>query len=153
MFIALGSCNSLLSPHNAAIYDQLIIPPPLLLAEILNSLPPFLRMDVACSMNLDLVKNVPVLAALGDDCMAMLVTKLKPLQLVPGETVVKKGTVGHEMYFITEGTLDVYIDIEDEYPKCSLEQGSYFGEPAILSSKPVKRSASIQARVFSQLER
>ncbi len=120
--------------------------------EILNSLPPFLRMDVACSMNLDLVKNVPVLAALGDDCMAMLVTKLKPLQLVPGEVVVKKGTVGHEMYFITEGVLDVYMNTEDSFPKCTLEQGSYFGEPAILSVTPVKRGASIQARSFSQLE-
>ena len=120
--------------------------------QILESLPPFLRMDVACSMNLDLVKNVPVLLALGDDCMAMVVTKLKPLQLTPGEKVVRKGTVGHEMYFITEGILDVYIDEEDMVPKCSLTQGSYFGEPAILSSKPVKRSATIQARVFSQLE-
>ena len=98
-------------------------------------------MDVACSMNLDLVKNVPVLAALGDDCMAMLVTKLRPLQLVPGEMVVKKGTVGHEMYFITEGILDVYMSDDDVMPKVSLEQGSYFGEPAILSSKPVKRGA------------
>jgi len=120
--------------------------------QILESLPPFLRMDVACSMNLDLVKNVPVLAALGDDCMAMLVTKLKPLQLVPGEQVVRKGTVGHEMYFITEGILDVYMDETDEVPKCSLTQGSYFGEPAILSSKPVKRGATLQARMFSQLE-
>lgn len=120
--------------------------------EILSSLPPFLRMDVACSMNLDLVKNVPVLAALGDDCMAMLVTKLKPMQLIPGEMVVKKGTVGHEMYFITEGILDVYIVDDDDFPKVSLRVGSYFGEPAILASKPVKRSASIEARVFSQLE-
>ncbi|GMH84628.1 hypothetical protein TL16_g09980 [Triparma laevis f. inornata] len=120
--------------------------------EILSSLPPFLRMDVACSMNLDLVKNVPVLAALGDDCMAMLVTKLKPMQLIPGEMVVKKGTVGHEMYFITEGILDVYIGDDDDFPKVSLRVGSYFGEPAILASTPVKRSASIEARVFSQLE-
>jgi len=38
-------------------------------------------MDVACSLNLDLIQNVPVLSCLGDDCMAALVTKLKPLQV------------------------------------------------------------------------
>ena len=77
--------------------------------EILNSLPLFLRMDVACSLNLDLVKNVPVLAALGDDCMAMLVTKLKPLQLVPGEMVVKKGTVGTEVRQNHNDVLFIYL--------------------------------------------
>jgi len=93
-------------------------------------------MDVACSLNLDLIQNVPVLSCLGDDCMAVLVTKLKPLQLIPNEVVIMKGHIGHEMYFISDGVLDVYIDYtgdEKDIPTTSLEAGSYFGEPALLS--------------------
>ena len=57
-------------------------------------------------------------------------------QLIPNEIVIMKGHIGHEMYFISDGTLDVYIDFsgeEGEVPNCALEAGAYFGEPAILS--------------------
>jgi len=122
---------------------------------ILDNLPPFLRMDVACSLNLDLIQNVPVLSCLGDDCMAVLVTKLKPLQLIPNEICIAKGHIGHEMYFISDGILDVYLEYtggSDDFPTTSLEAGSYFGEPAILSKIPIKRTATVKSRTFSALE-
>ena len=57
-----------------------------------------------------------------------------------------------QMYFIVEGILDVYVNDDDPSPKSSLPTGAYFGEPAILSRKPVTRGMSIKARTFCQLE-
>ena len=87
--------------------------------------------------------------------MAVLVTKLKPLQLIPNEICIAKGHIGHEMYFISDGILDVYLEYtggSDDFPTTSLEAGSYFGEPAILSKIPIKRTATVKSRTFSALE-
>jgi hypothetical protein len=49
--------------------------------DILQQLPSFLRTKVALQLNADLVRSMPFFKEIGKDCLALLVTELKPLQI------------------------------------------------------------------------
>jgi CRP-like cAMP-binding protein len=70
--------------------------------------------------------------------MNALVVLLKPHVAIPGEYVIREGDLGHEMYFIKRGTLDV-VSEEDDVVFGQLKEDQYFGEIALfayLSNKP-----------------
>jgi CRP-like cAMP-binding protein len=110
--------------------------------DILQQLPTFLRTKVALYLNADLIKAVPFLRDLGKDCLALFVTELKPLQIAPNTMLFKRGALGREMYFVVEGAVEV-LGRKDKVI-CTLEKGAYFGEYAILSNKPTKRSMTVR---------
>lgn len=148
--------------------------------EILQNLPTHLRTRVALYLNQDLIRNVAFLRDLGSDCLALLVTELKPFRVGAGYWIFKQGSLGREMCFVHEGQLPVkragsrnkkyWRDFDsDFYPAllvspgtieilgkknkqlAVLERGSYFGEVSILSPVPVKRSASVRALTGTDL--
>lgn len=116
---------------------------------ILLELPTSLRSEVSLFLNRDLIVSVPFLRDLGEDCTAHLVTKLLPLQIPPHSFVFKRGSFGREMFFLSEGEVEVISSTGKVI--CILGPGSYFGEYAILSDQPTKRTASIRARTFVDL--
>ena len=77
--------------------------------KILKDLPSFLRTEVITYLYADLIEGVPLLQEMGKDCATLLVTKLKPMYLAPGQVIFKEGSVGGEMYLIHEGMMMIVI--------------------------------------------
>ncbi|MEG3619532.1 cyclic nucleotide-binding domain-containing protein [Magnetovibrio sp. PR-2] len=60
-----------------------------------------------------------------------------------GEVVFSEGDLGHEMYVIQSGSVEVTIDIDGEPHQVStLERGDFFGEMSLLETLP--RSATVR---------
>jgi CRP-like cAMP-binding protein len=48
------------------------------------------------------------------------------------EYIVHKGDLGLEMYFITQGRIDVYATEDAKRPSCTLIEGGHFGEYGVV---------------------
>ncbi len=66
----------------------------------------------------------------------------------PGEKVIEQGAMGSSMYIILEGTCQV---LRDNKQVARLEQGTHFGEMALLNARP--RSATVMAVTDTRLLR
>jgi len=75
------------------------------------------------------------------------VDAVRHVHVAAGETVLRQGDVGHCMYFIQSGTLDVLVAGADgeDMTVASLEAPDFFGERALLAADP-RRGATIVAR-------
>ena len=60
--------------------------------------------------------------------MRMLCMCIKPKLFLPHQIVVTRGDVGHEMYFIHSGEVDVLSEEDDDTPIATLKKGKIFGE-------------------------
>jgi len=84
----------------SSIYDEM---------EILNSIPSFLRTEVALFMYRDVVKDVDFLHELGNKCLASLATAVQPVRASPGQAIVQMHQIGMEMYIMQRGVCDVFL--------------------------------------------
>lgn len=70
----------------------------------------------------------------------------------PGDLICRKGDVGHEMYIVRSGVLQVVSD--DGQAFATLAQGSVFGEISLLSiftKHENRRTANVQSSSYSEL--
>lgn len=88
-----------------------------------------------------LVENVPLFQQAGDAFVSDVVPLLEPQQFAAGETIIQHGDVGDAMYFLTGGQVEVVSQTGDAL--AVLDQGTHFGEVAIL--KDVPRTATVRA--------
>ena len=65
---------------------------------------------------------------------------------VPGEIIVRRGEIGHSMYFIASGQIE--LD-RPHHQKAVLSEGDFFGELAVLN--PAPRMTTARALVRSDL--
>ncbi len=86
-----------------------------------------------------LVARVPLFADLPHRDLAEIVKALKPRRASAGATIVQKGDVGTEMFFILEGS----VQVVGADPPVLLGPGDYFGEMSLVSGQP--RLATIVA--------
>lgn len=70
-----------------------------------------------------------------------------PNFFVPGDIIIKEGTIGSKMYFIQEGIVDIVMANGDV--ATSLSDGSYFGEICLLTN--ARRVASVRAETYCNL--
>lgn len=97
------------------------------------------KLDV--ELKLDTFGRVDFLAALGDDERKELATCARIAKYQAGEIVFSQGDPGDSLYILSEGRIELLIGVEDEaHPIATLEEGSYFGEMALLTGEP--RSAT-----------
>jgi CRP-like cAMP-binding protein/Ca2+-binding EF-hand superfamily protein len=77
------------------------------------------------------------------DALACIV---KPHHYFASQIVIKRGSSGHEMYFIAQGTAEVLLDLQQD-PIIELTHDDYFGEMAALQhSTKVERNAYVRAK-------
>jgi monovalent cation:H+ antiporter, CPA1 family len=93
----------------------------------------------------ELVRGVSLFSNIPGDRLNHIARLLKPMLAVPGETIVKKGAIGHAMYFISSGCVEVEML---PTPVC-LGSGDFFGEIALIKKYP--RTFSVKALAFCDL--
>jgi voltage-gated potassium channel len=115
---------------------------------VLSDLPPSLRLELTLHLNRRIIQKVPLFAGASDAFVRDLVSGLRPVVYTPGDFIIRRGDVGHEMFFINRGRVEV-LGRDDTDVVATLADGSFFGEMSLLSSAP--RVASIRAVDYCEL--
>jgi MFS family permease len=96
--------------------------------------------------DMDLLRGVPMLAALGGPELERLAGALRPLHLSAGDDAVVQGEPGQDFYIVVAGRLEVLVDgvrVREH------EAGDAFGEIALLRDIP--RTATVRALEDAEL--
>jgi voltage-gated potassium channel len=117
---------------------------------VLRDLPFPLRVPVTLHINREIIEKVPLFETAGDDLIRDIVLNLSPVVFSPGDYIVKAGELGFEMYFISQGSVDV-LSPDEKAVYATLTAGQFFGEIALLLSKP--RNATVRAQEYCDLYR
>jgi CRP-like cAMP-binding protein len=89
---------------------------------------------------LELLRSVPLFSGCTKRELGEIATLADELALPAGKTLIEEGRLGHEFFALIEGTVEVKADGRKAM---KLESGSFFGEMALLSSRP--RNATVKA--------
>ncbi len=95
---------------------------------------------------LSLIVKAPYFSGLRRQNQKRIARLLKTKFAVPGETIITRGEVGEEMYFIASGAVKVKLQEADDI---TLGTDDFFGELALVTSAP--RNADVQALGFCTL--
>ncbi|PSN45113.1 hypothetical protein C0J52_18780 [Blattella germanica] len=99
-------------------------------AELLNTMTKQLKQDVMLHSCRRLVENVTFFNNLPTELLVRIVTCLHSEIYLTNDVIVKGGTHGDSMFFISTGTVAVYTPVGIEV--CHLEDGAHFGEIALV---------------------
>ncbi|MGE3809473.1 MAG: glucose-6-phosphate dehydrogenase [Gemmataceae bacterium] len=92
-------------------------------------------------LNREVLQEIPLFKNCDPLFLNTLVMQLKPDVAQPGYTIIKKGDMGHEMYIIARGEVEVIDDKGKQLT--TMGPGHFFGEVALLTDQP--RNATIRA--------
>ncbi|HEY4492949.1 MAG TPA: glucose-6-phosphate dehydrogenase [Acidobacteriota bacterium] len=98
-------------------------------------------------INRDVLQQIPLFQNADARFLNALVMELKPEIHSAGESIVRKGEAGEEMYLISKGEVEVLDD--NGQPVAELKEGNFFGELSLLLSEP--RNATVRARTACDL--
>ncbi|OTF75866.1 cyclic-nucleotide-gated cation channel-like protein [Euroglyphus maynei] len=119
--------------------------------EIIRVLPLKMRTDLMLCIHSHTLSRVDLFKNINRSVLRDLVLKFQPILFLPGEYICRKGDVGHEMYIVNKGTIQV-LDPETRRLLVTLGEGSVFGEIAILNLHGhTKRTADVRSCGYSQL--
>ncbi|PIP72658.1 MAG: sodium:proton antiporter [Nitrospinae bacterium CG22_combo_CG10-13_8_21_14_all_47_10] len=93
----------------------------------------------------NLVRRVSLFSGFSPDRLNHISRLLQPMLAVPGEAIIKKGDIGHHMYFISSGCVEVELSPMPVH----LGSGDFFGEIALIKNSP--RTFSVKALGFCDL--
>lgn len=115
--------------------------------QILNDLSSKLRSKIALSINDQFLRKFPFFTGSEPNFLLELALNMRLIHFAPLEDVIIEGEIGHEMFFIFRGAVEVQrkgvqIGI--------LGENQYFGEMAILSADN-RRTASVRTLCFCEL--
>jgi hypothetical protein len=116
--------------------------------EVLAGLPPSLRNEVALHLRRDLLGAVPLLQGASSTFVRDVALSMEPVVYLPGDTIIQAGDLGHSMYFISRGRVEVVSPDGRELYQV-LGEGDFFGEMSLVFDKP--RSATVRALEYSDL--
>ncbi|XP_045763216.1 cyclic nucleotide-gated cation channel beta-1-like isoform X2 [Maniola jurtina] len=120
-------------------------------SKILNSLPSNMKRDVALEVHITTLSKVQLFRDCSASLLRDLVLQLRPVSCLPGDVVVRRGDVGHEMYIVKCG--ECYVLSPDEREVlATLGEGSVFGEISLLGIDGLRRrTATVRSRGYSSL--
>lgn len=92
-----------------------------------------------------LVRRVSLFSGFPSDRLHHISKLMKPMLAVPGEIIFKQGEIGHDMYFISSGC----VEVEMLPTSVQLGSGDFFGEIALIKNNP--RTFTVKALGFCDL--
>ncbi|XP_061707601.1 cyclic nucleotide-gated cation channel beta-3-like isoform X1 [Cydia pomonella] len=120
-------------------------------SNILNTLPHNMKQDVALEVHMSTLSKVELFRDCSDSLLRDLVLKLRPVSFLPGDVIVRRGDVGHQMYIIKSGQCYVMSPDENEV-LATLGEGCVFGEISLLGIDGMRRrTATVRSRGYSNL--
>ena len=93
-----------------------------------------------------MVSRVPLFRELEAEDVAHVMRFLRSQTAQPGEVIVRRGELGHSMYFIAAGQAELE---RPKHPRALLSEGDFFGELAVLHD--ARRTATVRALVRTDL--
>jgi voltage-gated potassium channel len=119
-------------------------------SNVISALPPSLRTDVSLFLKRDIIEKVPLFQGASDEFIREIALQMTPVIFTPGDYVYKAGESGRDMYFITQGTVEV-MSKDGSAVYATLTDGDFFGEIALVLSQP--RTACVRAVSYCDLYR
>jgi len=115
---------------------------------LLKDLPSALQKELAMHIHAEVLEKIPIFRGAEDGFIKEIVMKLVPAMFTPGDIIFREGEIGHNMYFISKGSVEI---IHEHTGKvfATIKQGGYFGEIALLMDSP--RSATVRAVDYCDL--
>lgn len=117
--------------------------------QIISELPQALKKELQIYMNMQLIRNLDLFSSSTQSCLKTVAGALEERFYGPGNTVIKIGEIGEEMFIIGHGTVDVISS--DDKLITQLHEGQFFGEAALLVE--TTRNANIVANSYCDLYR
>ena len=114
--------------------------------KIIAELPPSLQDELKVYIKVKIIDSIPLFRGTGKTCEIKISKALKEKNYNPGELIIKKGDIGHEMFIIDHGQVDQIIEGDIVQ---SMTDGEFFGELALLEKAP--RISDIKAKTYCKI--
>ncbi|VDK75645.1 unnamed protein product [Dibothriocephalus latus] len=120
--------------------------------KVFSHLPDSLKAEIAIHVHLDTLKRVDIFQDAEEGFLSELVLRLRPALYSPGDYICRKGQIGRQMFFVTQGKLEV-LAADEVNVIATLSAGSYFGEISILNFGNIgnRRTASVRSIGYADL--
>ena len=109
-------------------------------ADMLEEMPPQLRLEATTIFYRENLASIPLFKGLAEEILFKLCRECRPLLILKGQTIVKEGTPGREMYVVMDGEVQVSVGGVDGSPAGPVSQdlgylsaGAFFGESPVMS--------------------
>jgi CRP-like cAMP-binding protein len=118
--------------------------------EILDMLSPILRREIKLFTGRDLTAKVPLLSTITNKSFAEeMSAAIDPFISFPNEVIIRENTMGHEMYFISSGVVEIFLPGSKSASYVAIGDGCFFGEVSLLLN--TKRTASARTKTQCML--
>lgn len=117
---------------------------------IVADLSPTLRTDVTLYLKKDIIERVPLFNGAPEEFVKEIAMHMRPVVYLPGDVVFRAGDHGTDMFFISQGTVEV-LSQDGHTVHNTLGEGEFFGEIALFLNQP--RSATVRATDHCDLYR
>ncbi|TGK34588.1 cyclic nucleotide-binding protein [Leptospira gomenensis] len=114
--------------------------------ELLSDLPISLQREVRIHLHRELLTKVPFLKGAEVPLISALVFSLKHQIFLPGDIIFRKGDIGHNLYILGEGRVEILS--EEGKTIATASEGQFFGELALVTEE--KRSATVRSMGITQ---
>ncbi len=115
--------------------------------KIISELPQTLQEEIQLYMNIKMIRALPIFKFCSIPCLKEVAQALEKNSLSPGDYAIKAGDIGHEMFILAHGAVDIILG--DGQVVASLQEGQFFGEAALL--KETTRNADVRAQSYCDL--
>jgi len=123
--------------------------------EILSSVTPLLRREIVEHNNREVVVKVPLLQVNDDYQNQYFASEvagiINPVISFPDEVILRENTTGNDMFFISSGVVEIYVEAADHITYVAIGDGCYCGEVSMILN--CKRTASARTKTQCMLYR
>jgi len=116
---------------------------------LLDDLPAGLRVDLSLELHREMLDRVPLFRGADVSFLREVVRHLRSAVFTPGEYICRRGDVGHRMFFLVRGAVEV-LGADERTAVATLTDGDFFGEMSLLGGQ--RRMASVRAVDYCDLE-
>ncbi|KAL9190366.1 hypothetical protein ACHAXT_007577 [Thalassiosira profunda] len=120
--------------------------------KVFDFLSPVLRRQIKQFTGRDICRKTPLLSAsISKDFAQDVACVLEPTIVFADEVILRQGTTGEDMFFISSGVVEIYIASLKGASYVAIGDGCYFGDVSVLLG--VRRTASAKSKTQCSLFR